>query len=142
MILSTSSPTPVTPKEQPPIASSTQRLFRAMNRVAVPLVRRGVGSPIAGPGLVVVETTGRRSGRLRRVPLVGLRLGDSVMVSTVRSNSAWVRNLEDHAGAEVWSGGRAQSAMATVRRLPRGASVCLRLQTRQRSQSSSPSVPT
>ncbi len=135
MNLSTSTPTPLTPRRAPSTASSTQRLFRAMNRVMVPLVRCGVGSPIAGPGLVVLETTGRKTGRPRRVPLVGPRAGRSVIVSTVRTNSAWVRNLEDHSGAEVWSGGRARPATATVRRLPTGANVCLRMGERPRSVS-------
>lgn len=98
-------------------ASSTRKLFRAISATAEPLVRRGVGSPIAGPGLVVVETTGRRTGLPRRVPLVGLRSGDSVIVSTVRTSSARVRNLEDDPRAEVWSGGRAWPATATVRRM-------------------------
>jgi hypothetical protein len=58
--------------------------------------------------------------------LVAVRAGDAVVVSTVRRDSTWVRNLEDHPHAEVWSGGRARPATATVRRLPTGALVILR----------------
>lgn len=109
-----------------PASSLARRLFRTLNKVTEPLVRRGLGSPFAGPGLVVVETTGNRTGLPRRVPLLGVRTGNSVLVSTARPNGAWVRNLERDPRAEVWSAGCARPATATVHRLPAGAYVHLR----------------
>ena len=103
-----------------------KRVFRAVNAVVEPAVRRGFASPLVGLGLIVVETTGRRTGLARRVPLVAWRVGDSVFVTTVRRNSAWVRNLEDDPQATVWSAGHKRPSAATVRRLPAGAAVHLR----------------
>jgi deazaflavin-dependent oxidoreductase (nitroreductase family) len=67
---------------------------------------------------VVLETTGRRTGLLRQVPLVATRLGDRLVVSTVRTGSEWIGNLEANPTAGVWLNGRRRAATAQVRRGP------------------------
>jgi deazaflavin-dependent oxidoreductase (nitroreductase family) len=93
--------------------------FRAVNSLVRPFTKRGIGAPPpVGVGTVTVATTGRRSGLPREVPLAAARVGDTVVVSTVRQNSEWVRNLEADPSTTVWLDGCARSADASVQRLP------------------------
>ena len=97
----------------------TQQLFRSLNRVVKPLVKAGLGSPLPiGLGAVVMEATGRISGETREVPLLGLRLGDRVVVSTVRSSSQWLKNVEADEDTAVWYCGQRHDTTAAVRRGP------------------------
>lgn len=93
--------------------------FRTLNQVVLPAVKRGIGSPLPlGVGLVVVETVGRKTGKVRQVPLVSARVGDRVVVSTVRQRSQWVENVAAAGSARVWLGGTARPGTAEVRRGP------------------------
>ena len=97
----------------------SQRLFRTINSVVRPLVKAGVGSPWpVGLGAVVLESTGRVSGARREVPLLGLRLGDTVVVSTVRQRSQWLKNVEANGQTAVWYCGTRHDTDAVVRRGP------------------------
>ncbi len=95
----------------------TRRGFDALNAVIRPAVRSGIGNPLpVGAGAVNIETTGRRSGLPRTVPVLATRLGDSLTVSTVRDDSQWLRNIEADANVGVWLYGRRRAATATVSR--------------------------
>lgn len=97
----------------------TRTVFRTVNRFMTPLVKAGLGSPLpVGLGAVVLESTGRVSGQPREVPLLGLRVGDHVVVSTVRRKSQWLQNLEADDRAAVWFCGERHGARATVQRGP------------------------
>lgn len=94
-------------------------VFRKMNRFVRPLVKAGLGSPLpVGLGAVVLENTGRVSGNTHEVPVVGLRLGKRLMVSTVRADSQWLRNLEANSSTAVWYCGSRHETSATVQRGP------------------------
>ena len=97
-------------------AAIEREFFRTLNRVVEPLVRAGVGSPRVVPGgLIVLETRGRKSGRLVKTPLAATRLGGYVLVATVRGKrSQWVLNLAAEPKARFWVGGQAREARAFV----------------------------
>lgn len=98
------------------------QLYRRVNAVLEPAIRAGLGAPLLAPaGLVVVEMTGRKSGRMRRVPLAALRCGPYLMIGTVRgARSLWVRNLAANGDVRVWLAARARPMRAFVLR-PRGS---------------------
>lgn len=93
-----------------------QKLFRALNAFVEPAVRRGIGSPTLLPGaLVVLESTGFKSGTRRRTPLVSLRVGRYRIVSTVRGErSFWVKNLLQQSDVSYFLGGERRRARAIV----------------------------
>ena len=98
--------------------------FRLLNRVVEPALDRGIGNPFPiGIGAVVVETTGRVSGQPRRVPLMTSRIGDRLIVSTVRADSQWMANLEADPTARVQVGGEFRDATAKTTRGPLNVAV-------------------
>lgn len=100
--------------------SATRSAFRLLNQTVLPTVKAGVASPTPGlgQGIVILETTGRTSGETREVPLAAMRVGNTIVVSTVRANSQWLKNLEASPVARVWTCGRAEPVTAEVRRGP------------------------
>jgi len=99
-----------------PTTSAEARLFRSLNRIVEPSVRKGFGSPRHTPGaLIVLESIGHKTGRRNREPLASVRVGEQILVGTFRGRrSAWVKNLAANPAARYWLGGRAQPATATV----------------------------
>jgi hypothetical protein len=97
----------------------TRTAFRTLNSLVRPAVQAGAGNPVPlGGGAIVLETTGRRSGKPRRVPLVAARVGDHLAVTTVREDSEWLRNIESDGNVTVYLCGTPRQATATVRRGP------------------------
>ena len=93
--------------------------YQALNSVLTPLAESGALAPSAlGPwaaGLIVLETTGWRSGRTHRTPVMAAALGDCLIVSTVRGRrSHWVKNLIAQPDVRYWTGDRSQEARAYV----------------------------
>lgn len=91
--------------------------FRALNSAVKPTVRAGFfAPPPIGFGTVLLTTTGRRSGQDREVPVAAFRVGSKVYVSTVRSKSQWMANLENNPAAKIEFGGKARSGTAAIDR--------------------------
>ncbi len=68
-------------------------MFGTLNAVIEPLVRAGVVISLPWPQtLIVLETRGRTTGQLLRIPLVAAIVGDLAVIGTVRSRrSQWIR---------------------------------------------------
>ena len=89
--------------------------FRGLNSIVEPLVRAGAGSPLFWPvGAIVLETAGRSTGRKYNVPLLAIRVGDMLVVSTSRRRSQWLKNLAADGEIRYWMGGRPHEATAYV----------------------------
>lgn len=105
-------------------SAAERYVFRALNAVVIPALDAGIGNPLPlGVGPVVVDTVGRVSGKKRRVPLLSVRVGDSIYVSTVRSSSNWFANLEATPTADVRLHGTDRTVTATVQRGPLNVAV-------------------
>src|SRR4051794_2253938 len=97
-------------------------LFKIVNAVHQPLFRlskgriggRGLGMPV-----LVLTTTGRKSGAKRSVMLTSpLQLGDSIVLVASRGgddqNPAWLYNLQADPEVEVEQDGRTRAMRARV----------------------------
>ncbi|MDZ7785344.1 MAG: nitroreductase/quinone reductase family protein [Halioglobus sp.] len=91
-------------------------LFRSLNAVVEPAVRRGVASSRLLPlSLIVLETTGFKSGETRRTPLWSVCVGPYRVISTARgARSFWIKNLQKDNRVHFFIGGRARPATAIV----------------------------
>lgn len=89
--------------------------FRGLNQIAEPLIRAGLVNPIFSPaGLIVIEITGRKTGRKSNLPVLATRFGNQLVFSTVRRNSQWVRNLTAQPDVRYWLAGQPREATAFV----------------------------
>lgn len=72
--------------------------------------------PLAGilPGWILLETTGRKSGKKRRTPLGGTKQGSSFWVVSEHGRSNYVRNIEADPRVRVRMRGRWRDGTAHV----------------------------
>jgi deazaflavin-dependent oxidoreductase (nitroreductase family) len=99
---------PMTPFQER-LGRVTVQWMTGMNNVAYRLSGGRVAGHIpSGAPICLLTTTGRRSGRLRTVPLVYMPDGDDLVVVASRggmgSHPAWYLNLGDDPGATVQVG--------------------------------------
>lgn len=97
-------------------ANIEQSIFRALNAVVEPAVRRGIGSSSLTPAsLIVLETVGFKSGATRRTPLWSICLGRYRIVSTARGDrSFWVKNILKQPKIRYYVGGKPRESKAIV----------------------------
>ena len=105
------------PKTRPCQSSrkTTREAFRILNSLTIPAVKAGIANPLPfGLGVIVLETTGHKSGKRRQIPLVAARIGDCITVSTARPSSQWVKNLKANPTVSVWLWGEKRKAVAST----------------------------
>ena len=91
--------------------ASTFLSARVFNRLVLAAARAGLPTP----SVVILETTGRRSGELRRVPVTRLLEGDTLWIVTEHGRRAgYVRNIEANPRVRVRVGRRWRSGTASV----------------------------
>lgn len=97
---------------------ATGRGFWLTNRVANPILRRLLRSPIGGRlgrGLMVLRYTGMVSGRPHELVVQYARDGDTVWVLVGRAGSkTWWHNLRRPAEVDVWVAGEHARARAVI----------------------------
>src|SRR5918997_4898819 len=80
-----------------------------------PLVNAAARRGLPTPGVVILETTGRRSGVPRRVPVTKALDGDTLWIVTEHGRRAgYVRNIEADPRVRVRAGRRWRSGTARV----------------------------
>ena len=80
-----------------------------------PLVNAAARAGLPTPTVVILETTGRRSGRPRRVPVTRALDGDTLWIVTEHGRRAgYVRNIEANPRVRVRVGRRWRQGTATV----------------------------
>lgn len=92
-------------------------LLQRINARVEPRVRAGFASPGLLPaGLIVLETTGRKSGKAHRTPLLAtLAPGGYLWVSTILGRRAnWLRNARVNPDVRYWLKGRPHKGRAVV----------------------------
>lgn len=90
-------------------------LLAPLNEAITPLIKAGVAAPFVNPfGLVVLQIPGRKTGRSYTLPLACWSFHNTVVVSTVRSESQWLQNLAAAETVTIWLRGRRRVATATV----------------------------
>jgi deazaflavin-dependent oxidoreductase (nitroreductase family) len=78
-----------------------------VNKLAAAVVRSGLSLPVVNPSsVVVVETVGRRSGKIRFTPMGYARISEKMIwvVSEHGTSSDWFRNARAAGEAKVWIG--------------------------------------
>jgi deazaflavin-dependent oxidoreductase (nitroreductase family) len=90
---------------------STFLSAKVFNRVVLAAARAGLPTP----SVVILETTGRRSGEPRRVPVTRLLEGDTLWIVTEHGRkAAYVRNIEANPSVRVRVGTRWRAGVARV----------------------------
>jgi deazaflavin-dependent oxidoreductase (nitroreductase family) len=84
-------------------------------RLLNPLVNAAARAGLPTPSVVILETTGRRSGQPRRVPVSRLLEADTLwIVAEHGRRAAYVRNIEAHPRVRVRVGRRWRAGTAQV----------------------------
>jgi deazaflavin-dependent oxidoreductase (nitroreductase family) len=95
-------------------SSMESEFFRALNSMVEPIARAGFASLDRWPvGVIVLQTTGRRSGKERSNPVMAMVIDGHAIVGTARGErSDWFRNLQASSHVQFWLGGERREGSA------------------------------
>jgi deazaflavin-dependent oxidoreductase (nitroreductase family) len=86
----------------------------ASHRLLNPFVKAAARAGLPLPGIVILETTGRRSGKRRRTPVGKALEGDTLWVLAEHRRGGYVRNVEANPRVRVRIGRRWRDGTARV----------------------------
>jgi deazaflavin-dependent oxidoreductase (nitroreductase family) len=86
----------------------------ASHRLLNPFVKAAVRAGLPLPGLVILETTGRKTGELRRTPVGEALEGDTLWVLAEHRRGGYVRNIESNPRVRVRIGRHWRDGTARV----------------------------
>jgi deazaflavin-dependent oxidoreductase (nitroreductase family) len=86
----------------------------ASHRLLNPFVKAAARAGLPLPGLVILETTGRKTGQPRRTPVGKALEGDTLWVLAEHRRGGYVRNIEANPRVRVRIGGTWRDGTARV----------------------------
>jgi deazaflavin-dependent oxidoreductase (nitroreductase family) len=86
----------------------------ASHRLLNPFVKAAARAGLPLPSLVILETTGRKSGQPRRTPVGKALEGDTLWVLAEHRRGGYVRNIEANPRVRVRIGGEWRTGTASV----------------------------
>ncbi|MBS1810420.1 MAG: hypothetical protein JST84_19810 [Acidobacteria bacterium] len=90
-------------------------VIKTLGQRLTPLIEMGFGNPLLWPtGAVVVEVTDRDSERTYKLPLTATRIGDLILLTSLRRQAGWLQNLMANSEIRYWLAGRPRLAQAFV----------------------------
>src|SRR5436853_1074842 len=100
------------------MANAMQRVLGSLNRAVYRASGGKLGGTMKGAPILLLTTTGRKSGKPRTMPLLYLRDGDRLVVVASSGGSpghpAWFLNLREHPDVEVQIGQERERRRARV----------------------------
>lgn len=90
-------------------------VIKTLGQSLTPLIEMGFGNPLLWPtGAVVVEVTDRDSERAYKLPLTATRIGNLILLTSLRREAGWLQNLMAKPNVRYWFAGRPRRAKAFV----------------------------
>ena len=90
-------------------------LLKTVGSSLTPWIEMGVGNPWLWPtGAVVIEVTDKDSEKTYKLPLTATRIGNLILLTSLRRQSGWLQNMITTPEVRYWFAGRPRLAKAFV----------------------------
>jgi hypothetical protein len=89
--------------------------LKTVGRGLMPLIEMGFANPLLWPtGAVVIEVTDKDSEKTYKLPLTATRIGNLILLTSLRRQAGWLQNLIVKPETRYWFAGRPRLATAFV----------------------------